>query len=59
LIVLRWQIGKNPDWTDTVKFAPFFVRVSGGKPAPVKMWAKAGPGDQMELVITVMLESED
>jgi hypothetical protein len=59
LIVLRWQIGKKPDWTDTVKFAPLFVRRAGSSAEPIDMWAKAGPGDKMELVITVMLIGED
>jgi hypothetical protein len=35
------------------------IKSPGGKPEPVKMWAKAGPGDQMEMVITIMLEGED
>lgn len=58
LWILRHEIRKS-EWTDTTVFAPLMIKTSGGKPAPVKMWAKAGPGDQMEMVITIILESED
>ena len=58
LWILRHEIRKS-DWTDTTFFAPLFVRAPGAKAGPVKMWAKAGPGDDMELVITIMLEGED
>ena len=47
------------EWTDTVYFKTLVVRTPGANPAPAKLWAKAGPGDQMELVITIMLEGED
>ena len=58
LWILRSEIRKS-DWTDTTYFAPLFIRKPNGKPEPVKLWAKAGPGDNMELVITIMLEGED
>lgn len=52
---------RQSDGGDVVKFAPLFATKTGGRPklAPVKMWAKCGPGDNMEPVITVMLEGED
>jgi len=44
---------------DTVFFSPLFIRRSGGKPTAVEMWAKCGPGDNGEPVITIMLRGED
>ena len=58
LWILRIGIRKS-QWTDMTVFAPLMIKTSGGKPEPVKMWAKAGPGDEMEMVITIMLEGED
>jgi hypothetical protein len=58
LWILRLEIRKS-EWTDTTVFAPLMIKTPGEKPEPVKMWAKAGPGDQMEMVITIMLEGED
>jgi hypothetical protein len=58
LWILRHEIRKS-QWTETIEFAPLMVKTPGAKPEPVKMWAKAGPGDNMELVITVMLPGED
>lgn len=45
--------------TDTVYFAPLFTREPGREAEPVDMWAKCGPGDHGEPVITVMLRGED
>ena len=58
LWILRLEIRKS-EWTDTTVFAPLMIKTPGGKPEPVKMWAKAGPGDEREMVITIMLEGED
>lgn len=58
LWILRIAIRKS-HWTDTTVFAPLMIKTAGGKPEPVKMWAKAGPGDTMDMVITIMLEGED
>ncbi len=44
---------------DEVHFAPVFTREPGRAPVGVEMWAKAGPGDDAEPVITVMLRGED
>jgi len=52
-------IRKGGEWTDTVKFAPLFIRTPGGQPEAEPMWCKAGPGDNMELVMTAMLIDED
>ena len=41
--------------TDEVRFSPLFVREPGQKVESVAMWAKCGPGDDSEPVITVML----
>ncbi len=46
-------------WTDSMWFKTLIVRTPGQDPEPVKLWAKAGPGDNMELVITIILEGED
>ena len=45
--------------TDEVRFAPLFMREPGQKAELVEMWAKCGPGDDAEPVITVMLKGED
>ena len=58
LTILIYEIRKSES-TDTVYFAPLIIRKPGGKPEPVKMWAKAGHGDNMEMVITIMLIGED
>ncbi len=44
---------------DEIHFAPLFITEGQSKPEPVRMWAKCGPGDDMEPVITIMLEGED
>src|SRR5688572_6853858 len=58
LWILRYEIRKS-EGTDTTVFAPLMIKTPGEKPEPVKMWAKMGPGDEMEPVITIMLEGED
>ena len=42
-----------------VHFAPLFTQEPGRRAEPVEMWAKCGPGDNGEPVITVMLRGED
>ena len=44
---------------DEIHFAPLFLMEGGAKPEPVPMWAKCGPGDTAEPVITIMMENED
>jgi len=44
---------------DEIHFAPLFLMKEGVPPEPVPMWAKCGPGDTVEPVITVMMEGED
>ena len=39
--------------------APLFVMEGGKEPVSVPMWAKCGPGDDMEPVISIMLPNED
>ena len=58
LTILLWEIKKAKD-SDAIYFAPLFVLKPNFRSEPVKMWAKAGPGDNGELVITVMMENED
>jgi hypothetical protein len=52
---------RNSKGGDTIYFAPLFATKTGGRPklAPVNLWAKCGPGDDLNPVITVMLEGED
>jgi len=57
LMVFRMQ-AKASD-SDVIHFAPLFVMESDGKAKPIPMWAKCGPGDHGEGVITIMLEGED
>ncbi len=44
---------------NVIRFAPLFLMPDSKKPKPVQMWAKCGPGDDAEPVITIMLEGED
>jgi len=44
---------------DEIHFAPLFVMPEEKGPVPVPMWAKCGPGDDMEPVITIMMPDED
>ena len=44
---------------DEIHFAPFFVMDEEKAPVPFPMWAKCGPGDEGEPVITIMLPDED
>ena len=58
LNILRHAI-RTAKRTDEVHFAPLFTMQAGRKPEPVQLWAKCGPGDMGEPVISVMLEGED
>lgn len=58
LTILRLAI-RNAMSADAVRFAPLFIRNAGQAAEPVEMWAKCGPGDEGEPVITVMLKGED
>lgn len=58
LTILRLAIRKAAS-PDEVRFAPLFIRKAGQAAEPVTMWAKCGPGDEGEPVITVMLRGED
>ena len=44
---------------DEVHFAPLFTQEPGQRAEGVEMWARCGPGDNAEPVITVMLRGED
>jgi hypothetical protein len=57
-MILRFESRKfrNPD---TVYFAPLFNAKDCAQPKPHKLWAKVGPGDEGEPVITIMLIDED
>lgn len=58
LTILRHGI-RGASRTDEVHFAPLFLRESVQEAEPVEMWAKCGPGDDGEPVITVMMPDED
>lgn len=58
LTILRHAI-RGALRTDEVRFAPLFLREPGQRVEPVEMWAKCGPGDDAEPVITVMFNGED
>jgi hypothetical protein len=45
--------------SDEIHFAPLFTTAGSKKPGPVPMWAKCGPGDEGEPVVTILLEGED
>ena len=58
-MIFRSEVKKRGANTDEIHFAPLFLQSGSDKPAPVKMWAKCGPGDNSEPVITIMMEGED
>lgn len=58
LTILRHAI-RRAFGGDEVHFAPLFTREPGRLPESVEMYAKCGPGDEGEPVITVMLRGED
>ncbi len=58
LTILRHAIRRASD-TDEIHFAPLFLREPGKMVEHVEMWAKCGPGDDAEPVITVMLRGEN
>jgi len=57
LMIFRMEARKTKG--AEIRFAPLFVMEKGKCPVPVPMWAKCGPGDEMEPVITVMMPDED
>ncbi|MCY3024594.1 MAG: hypothetical protein NTW87_36935 [Planctomycetota bacterium] len=57
LMVFKAEIRRAPAGEDCVHFT---VNVfNGQKAVPVQLWALCGPGDDLEPVITIMLEGED
>ncbi len=58
-MILRYEIKKAPKGTDTVYFDPLFIMKPGGAAVPEKLWAKMGPGDDAQPVLTVMKLGED
>lgn len=56
--ILRQAI-RGAAGSDSVHFAPLFTQEAGRAPEGVEMWARIGPGDDAEPVITVMLRGED
>lgn len=58
LTILRHAI-RAASRMDEVHFAPLFIMEPGQKALPVEQWAKCGPGDRGEPVITIMLRGED
>ena len=58
LTILRYAI-RNASRPDEVHFSPLFVLKPGREAVAVALWAKSGPGDDAEAVITIMLEGED
>lgn len=58
LMVLHFEIRRAKN-TDAVYFSPLFNTNECAEPKPHKLWAKVGPGDNGEPVITIMLIDED
>lgn len=58
LVALREAVARVSG-VDQVRFAPVFAIERDAAPRPVALWAKCGPGDLGEPVLTVMLEGED
>ncbi len=58
LTVLHFEIMRSKS-TDIIYFAPYFNATCHSEPKPYRFWAKCGPGDNHEPVITVMCIGED
>lgn len=58
LMVLRFEIMRSKS-TDVIHFAPYFNAMCPPEAKPYPLWAKCGPGDNREPVITIMFEGED
>lgn len=58
LSILRFAIKASPA-TDRITFTVLFAQVPEADPEPVDLLAVCGPGDSGELVITIMLPSDD
>jgi hypothetical protein len=58
LSVLRYAI-KSASATDRLSFTVLFAQASDATPVSVNLLAVCGPGDSGELVITIMLPSDD
>jgi hypothetical protein len=57
LMLLKAAIRSKPGEPDRIHFT---VNVwNGEKSVPVQLWALCGPGDDLEPVVTIMLEGED
>lgn len=57
--IFKYELKRKGQNTDEIHFAPLFLTNEKQLPVPIKMWAKCGPGDNAEPVITIMLEGED
>ena len=57
LMVFKAAIRTQPAGEDRVRFTVSVF--DGQKAVPVQLWALCGPGDDLEPVITIMLEGED
>jgi hypothetical protein len=60
LQILLYEIRRGQGG-ERVDFAPLFLmpRYTQQRPMPVKMYARCGPGDNGEPVVTVMMPNED
>lgn len=57
LMIFRLEAKRSHE--DMIHFSPLFLMKEGKNPEPLHLWAKCGPGDGMEPVITIMKEGED
>lgn len=57
--IFKHELKRKTREADEIHFAPLFLTNDRQEPVPIKMWAKCGPGDNAEPVITIMLEGED
>ena len=57
LMVFKAAIRSSPAGEDCVHFTVSVF--DGQKSVPVQLWALCGPGDDLEPVVTIMLEGED
>lgn len=57
--IFKYELRRKGRDADEIHFAPLFLTDKRQDPVPVKMWAKCGPGDNFEPVITIMFEGED
>ena len=58
-LLMVFRVAAKKSIESEVHFTPLFLIEGSEQAQSVAMWAKCGPGDDLEPVITIMLKGED